>query len=341
MELEGVEPQMPDSVEAETFNEKDLIIGNVDIKLAGRASDKYFKNAENQIRENIFLACAARHALGGPGCIVDIGANIGLTTSLLANIRKNDIIYAIEPSSRTFGDLTRTIALNGLRNVKASNIGLGATSGRLILNEDLSNSSAANFPSDVSLEDDDTRGVIVQTLDKFCFIHNIRPHFLKIDVEGFELNVLRGGFHTIKECSPILFIEINTFTMLAYGRVNPLDVIGFLRENFQEILWLDGHNVECIASEYSLVNFLGAHYSRHAGIDDLLCIPHGVSINMDALRSDIKKLRDGAPSTSAQLETVLNSTTWKIAKNIQRLAKPLKGLSRRKAASPPGTTRGR
>ncbi len=319
---------MPESLEAESFTEKDIVVGKLKIKLAGRASDNYFRNAEYQIRENIFLACAARHTLGGPGCVVDVGANIGITTSLLANIRSNDVIYAIEPSPSTFVDLVRTIALNDFRNVKAINIGLGAKAGRLILREDRSNSSAANFSSDASLEAEDPHGVVVQTLDEFCSSNNIRPHFLKVDVEGFELNVLKGGSRIIKECSPILFIEINTFTMLAYGHVSPLEVIGFLRSNFRDILWLDRNNIECIDSESALINFLGAHYSRNAGIDDLLCIPHGVSINMDALKSDIKKLRLGAPSTSAQLEAVLNSTTWKIAKNIQRLAKPFRGIQR-------------
>jgi len=165
-------------------------------------------------------------------------------------------------------------------------------------------------------------------LDDFCSTHDIHPHFLKIDVEGFELNVLRGGSQVINECSPILFIELNTFTMLAYGRVNPLDVIDFLTTHFDQILWLDGNNIECVSDQSSITNFLGAHYTRHSGIDDLLCIPHGVAINIDALKSDIKRLRHQAPSANAHLEAMLNSTTWKIAKNIQRLAKPLKGIQR-------------
>jgi hypothetical protein len=50
---------------------------------------------------------------------------------------------------------------------------------------------------------------------------------------------------------------------------------------------------------------------------------------MEALRADIKRLRlELSSATSAGLEAVLNSTTWRIAKNIQRLAKPLKGLQR-------------
>jgi hypothetical protein len=61
---------------------------------------------------------------------------------------------------------------------------------------------------------------------------------------------------------------------------------------------------------------------------------------MDALRSEFKKLRPKPSSASARLEAVLNSTTWKIAKNIQRLAKPLKGIQRliggiRKRSEPP------
>jgi FkbM family methyltransferase len=258
--------------------------------------------------------------LNGPGCIIDIGANIGLTTALLAKVRPGDVIYAIEPSLKTFRNLSKTIAANALVNVKAINIGLGAKSGKLILNEDPSNSSAANFSSDALLDDEDPRGVAVQTLDDFCSSYGIRPHFLKIDVEGFELNVLKGGLQTIKECSPVLFIEMNTFTMLAYGRVNPLEVIDFLRRHFHEVLWLNGADIEQMNSERLLTEFLHAHYSRNSGIDDLLCIPHGVSINRDALRADIERFRVEPSSANARLEAVLNSTTWRLAKNIQCLA---------------------
>jgi len=325
---------------AEFARTKEICIAGVSIKLAGRASDSYFKNIEHEIEKSIFLALAAKSVLKGPGCIIDIGANIGMTAALLAKVRLDDKIYAIEPSARAFHDLTRTISENNLGNVRAVNIGLGAKAGRLVLNEDPSNSSAANFSNEVSSEEDDLRGVNVQTLDDFCSSHDLRPHLLKIDVEGFELNVLRGASRVMRESQPVIFIEMNSFTTLAYGRVSPLDLLEFIRKNFNEVLWVNHDKIERIDDDASLIQFLHVHYSRNSGIDDLLCVPHGLTIDMDALRSEFKKLRPKPSSASARLEAVLNSTTWKMAKNIQRLAKPLKGIQRliggiRKRSEPP------
>jgi hypothetical protein len=50
--------------------------------------------------------------------------------------------------------------------------------------------------------------VPIVTLDDFCRERSLRPQFVKIDVEGFELEVLRGAFEVLQEFRPILIAEI-------------------------------------------------------------------------------------------------------------------------------------
>jgi len=66
---------------------------------------------------------------GGSEVTLDIGANIGCTAILFAQLSKK--VYAFEPSPTTFALLERNILRSGLRNVSLQNIGLGAEPGRV------------------------------------------------------------------------------------------------------------------------------------------------------------------------------------------------------------------
>ena len=76
-------------------------------------------------------------------------------------------------------------------------------------------SSGGSFCADISnrqIIPGDTRWreikVNVTTIDKYCFEHNIKPDFIKMDIEGAELSALKGGIETIKKYRPQLAISI-------------------------------------------------------------------------------------------------------------------------------------
>jgi hypothetical protein len=47
----------------------------------------------------------------------------------------------------------------------------------------------------------------IETLDRYCQKNSIKPDFLKIDTEGNELNILKGGIQTIKKYKPKIIME--------------------------------------------------------------------------------------------------------------------------------------
>jgi len=145
------------------------------------------------------------HFLKPNDLFVDIGANVGSYTVLASGVKKAHTI-AIEPIPITFDHLLNNIAINKIENiVTALNIGLGAKQDKLRFTASLDavNHVVAEFETiEQSIE------VKVDTLDSV--LSEKQPLLLKIDVEGFETEVLKGAEKTLqsKELKAII-IELN------------------------------------------------------------------------------------------------------------------------------------
>ena len=127
------------------------------------------------------------HALRPDDLLVDIGANVGSYT-LLGGAAGAQVL-AVEPIPATFAWLTRNIAVNGLNGrVLALNLGLGCDEGRLRFTRGLDTVNhvlGAGESADAMIE------VPVSPLD--AVLAGRSPTLIKIDVEGYETEVLAGA----------------------------------------------------------------------------------------------------------------------------------------------------
>ncbi len=123
--------------------------------------------------------------------IVDVGANLGLYTVLLSRlVGPTGRVISFEPDPELFGLLQKSCERNGCANVKAHNVALGSRPARMpmrrmILNSGdntLGSQGSGLFRSEVMIE--------VARLDDLDA--NLRPDLIKIDVQGWEFEVLRG-----------------------------------------------------------------------------------------------------------------------------------------------------
>ena len=131
---------------------------------------------------------------------IDVGANIGNHTIFLATQTEMPVI-ALEPAAGSFSVLTRNIALNGLEDkVTAIRKGAGAHDARAQLQIRDANNWGMN-----RLNLDDAGDISVIPLDTLSEGHVVR--LIKIDVEGMELDVLRGATQTLTRDRPLLYIE--------------------------------------------------------------------------------------------------------------------------------------
>lgn len=143
------------------------------------------------------------HFLREDDLFVDVGANIGSYT-ILASAEIGARTIAMEPVPETYKNLLRNISLNNIdRKVKALNIGVGSSKG--VLRFSNSFDTGNHVVADESVE---FVSVDVDSLDSV--LANECPALLKIDVEGFETEVLKGAEHVLKaECLLAVIIELN------------------------------------------------------------------------------------------------------------------------------------
>lgn len=147
--------------------------------------------------------------------MIDIGCNYGCHTLGVANEIKKKYskgkIYAFDPQPRIFKIFTENVSMNGLDNIVIGNeCGLGNKEEeqifRLPKNYDTNDNPGALslLTSNSSLGFEDVR-VKIRKLDDYK-IQNVS--LIKLDVEGFELEVLEGSKETIFQNKPIIFIEM-------------------------------------------------------------------------------------------------------------------------------------
>jgi len=147
--------------------------------------------------------------------IFDIGANIGTFTTWMASAFPGGRIHSFEPQRAVFQMLTGNVAINNLYNVYTYNMGLGAEDTYIEFNEPnyFKYCDFGTFTLNTREFVERTENTVVvevRTVDSFVATYRIdRVDLMKIDVEGMDLDVLRGAHNTIRKFLPKIFIEHN------------------------------------------------------------------------------------------------------------------------------------
>lgn len=181
--------------------------------------------------------------------IVDIGANVGLY-SLYAKHLPNSQFYSFEPFKFTYDLLNDNIKLNDIKNVKTYNIGLADKKGKNILNVCLSQ-DGLNTMGTNPLRFNDIKPIEVEidTLDNIFYNNNIKIDFIKIDTEGYEYYILKGGEQTIKTYKPIIQLEFNE-TNMRQCNINPKELYNYIRELDYKIHNLTNEELIIVPNDY-------------------------------------------------------------------------------------------
>jgi FkbM family methyltransferase len=171
---------------------------------------------------------------GRPDTIFDVGANTGEYAQQLSHEFPSAQVYSFEPVARNFEQLQKNV--KGLK-VRCSFTAVGAKEGtlKLYLGEDNADGAMATAHKhsletvfDFVGKKIEDMEVPMTTLDKFCGSSVQSIDFLKIDVEGYELEVLKGASRLLNENRvKIIQFEFNEFNI--FSRTFMIDFYEMLR----------------------------------------------------------------------------------------------------------------
>jgi FkbM family methyltransferase len=141
--------------------------------------------------------------------IFDVGANVGDYSLLVRRHVPSATVYAFEPSAPVYRRMAETLAREGGGRVKTFNLGFSDAERKVELYSyavegqevSLLSSIDQRLPTQaVQVETTSSEQIHVRTLDGFCEDEGVaRIDFLKLDVEGHELAILRGASRMLAE----------------------------------------------------------------------------------------------------------------------------------------------
>jgi len=150
-------------------------------------------------------------------CFYDIGAHKGFFTIIASVIvGENGKVVAFEPDPRNHIFLKRNVEINKIKNVFLVKKALFSYEGKInfSLSNFFSNWTESKILNSVEIPFKKANNLIeveCTTLDKFISENkNFYPNLIKIDVEGAEIEILKGASETLKNIKPIWFIEVHT-----------------------------------------------------------------------------------------------------------------------------------
>lgn len=144
-----------------------------------------------------------RQICGKADNVIEVGANIGTHTVALAKHVAPGRVLAVEPQPYIFQCLCANVALNSLQNVDTFNGGCSDEQGWLSL-PTVDYSRPGNFGG-IALGRDGEKKIPTRKLDDLADYRSVR--LIKIDVEGMEIEVLRGAKGIIERMKPALYLE--------------------------------------------------------------------------------------------------------------------------------------
>lgn len=203
------------------------------------------------------------------GVVIEAGANSGSLTVPLANtVGPQGKIYAYEPQPIIFQNMCANLALNGLFNVYAYNGGCAQERGEMII-------------PDISYNRDDNYGGVQLDYFKDCKqgqkIELLvideqeipRVNLFKLDVEGMELQVLKGAEETIKRSNPIIYAECHPDERAV--------------EKLEYLYSLDYRVFKHICPLYTKANYFSnpVDIFDGQGCLNILCFPKALNVNIN------------------------------------------------------------
>jgi FkbM family methyltransferase len=178
------------------------------------------------------------------GTFIDVGANLGaITIPAASHVGPEGRVLAIEPNPETASLLRRNLAKNLVRNTTVVQLACLDERKRSVFYVSASSHSGKSSLSAQNARSRQAVTVECDTLDSIVVTHEInRVDVVKIDVEGAELQVLKGMEGLLSEFLPVVILEIEP-TLLESFSSRASDLCAFLAAKGYRAESIDSTNV--------------------------------------------------------------------------------------------------
>ena len=185
-------------------------------------------------------------------CVLDIGAHIGITALPISSVlAPGGRVHAFEASTTNLKMLRFHIRKNSVANIDVVPrlVGDQNDSG-VIFFQNKRVSGMNSVVKQGSSRHWETIPVDMISLDHYCLEYGLMPEVIKIDVEGGEEAVLRGGRRTLRQFNPIVFLSVHPRHLNELG--SSVEQLKLLIESFgYRIEYADGSPVGTEVLEFS------------------------------------------------------------------------------------------
>ena len=143
--------------------------------------------------------------------VIDIGAHIGLFSVCSSQlVGPGGKIICFEPTPGTFAVLKNTLRLNHCDNVIALQGAVSSKEGSATFYvSQVEGSNSNSLVRNKSEASSSAFDVKLYTIDSIASGYSLKPSLIKIDVEGAELEVLKGGRHTLTTIKPLIILGLH------------------------------------------------------------------------------------------------------------------------------------
>ena len=215
---------------------KNNINYNLDLKEAIDLHIFIFGKFENEIADTAYKLNLFKKKI-----IIDIGANIGAQTLQLANQFKYSKVFSIEPTNYAYNKLIKNLELNVSLYKRIMPFQLYINNEfrkpKKIYSSWSLTSNNKNHKEHKGIRKSTSNSKNI-SLDRFIVKNNIKDvDFIKLDVDGSELKVLKSGKNFLLKKKPIIFMELAPYLYREFG-YSATDLINFLKKmnyNFYEM----------------------------------------------------------------------------------------------------------
>lgn len=218
--------------------------------------------------------------------VLDIGANIGLTTLVAAEVVHRGRILAVEGAPRNVAALSRNLNAHAAGIATVIHCAVGAQQGEANF---VDNSAFGHVASAGTMIEIAGTKVPQRTIDDIVAEHELsRVDLIKLDIEGFEQDALAGARGTLARFDPVVFLEFNVLCQIALYDRNPRRFLEWLLATFPELhIWRDERLTS--VRELGALGFLQSNMIEHRCNDDLVAASSPE--RLQRLRVDLRKGR--------------------------------------------------